>query len=99
MKKNFSKLKRFNVNLKALGTHKDEFMMETLKELAQMFLAEVKKRTPVGEGAFIVVGIRKRGKKKGKGKPKLKRISQGGVLRSAWRIKRLQNIKATILLL
>ena len=84
MKKNFSALKKFEADLKALEQNKDIFMRQMAKELAQMFLAEVKKRTPVGKGTFEVTGTYKRGKNKGR--PKLKRISQGGSLRRAWHI-------------
>lgn len=84
MKKNFSALKKFEADLKELGQNKDIFMRQMAKDLTQMFLAEVKKRTPVGKGTFEVTGTYKRGKNKGK--PKLKRISQGGGLRRAWHI-------------
>ena len=86
MKKNFSKLKQFKINLETLGNNKDLFMKKMANDLATMFLAEVKKRTPVGKGTFEVVGKKSRGKNKGK--PKLKRISRGGSLRKAWDIKK-----------
>lgn len=84
MKKNFSRLKELKVNLEALNEHKDLFMQQMANELATIFLAEVRKRTPVGKGTFEVVGKIKRGKNKGK--PKLKKISQGGLLRKSWYI-------------
>lgn len=84
MKKNFKKLKQFEANLEALNEHKDLFMQQMANDLAAMFLAEVKKRTPVGKGTFEVVGKIKRGKNKGK--VKLKKISQGGSLRKSWYI-------------
>lgn len=84
MKKNFSRLKELKVNLEALNEHKDLFMQQMANELATIFLAEVRKRTPVGKGTFEVVGKIKRGKNKGK--PKLKKISQGGLLRESWYI-------------
>lgn len=84
MKKNFSALKKFEADLKALGQNKDIFMRQMANELTKMFLAEVKKRTPIGKGTFAVTGTYKRGKNKGR--PKLKRISQGGSLRQAWHI-------------
>ena len=84
MKKNFSRLKEFKANLEVLNEHKDLFMEQMANELATIFLAEVRKRTPVGKGTFEVVGKIKRGKNKGK--PKLKKISQGGSLRKSWYI-------------
>lgn len=90
MKKDFSKLKQFYADLKDLSQYKkDIFLAQMANDLAAMFLAEVKKRTPVGKGTFEVVGYYKRGKNKGK--PKLRRISQGGSLRRAWRIKSVVN--------
>lgn len=87
MKKDFSGIEKIKVNLAELGQDKDIFMFQVLEELAGMFLAEVKRRTPVGEGTYEVVGRYKRGKNKGK--PKLKKISQGGTLRRAWHIKNI----------
>ena len=84
MKKNFSRLKEFKANLEVLNEHKDLFMEQMANELATIFLAEVRKRTPVGKGTFEVVGKIKRGKNKGK--VKLKKISQGGSLRRSWYI-------------
>ena len=85
MKKDFSKLRQFHENLKRMEKKKDEFCLQIAHDVASMFLAEVKKRTPVGTGTFEVIGYYKRGKNKGR--TKLKRISQGGTLRRAWQIK------------
>ena len=82
MKKNFSALKKFEADLKALEQNKDIFMRQMAKELARIFEAKVRKRTPVSEGIFIVVGKYKRGKKKGM--PILEKETGGGKLRAAW---------------
>lgn len=82
MKKDFSGLKKLQERLNGLETEKDLFMAKTAAGVAAIFLREVKKRTPVGKGTFEQTGMYKRGQKKGQ--PKLKRISQGGVLRRGW---------------
>ena len=79
-----AELKRLQRKLQNLVDQKDEFMSGTTNYLAMMLLANVKERTPVGQGSFKYEGKYTKGKHKGQ--PKLTRIGQGGVLRRAWLI-------------
>lgn len=50
MKADFSGLEKLQAQIRAMGENKDRIIKETAKELAQMFLAEVMKTTPVDTG-------------------------------------------------
>lgn len=76
MKKDFRGLAELKSRLAELGAMEDAFLMQCARDLAAQFLAEVKKKTPVGEGVYET--DKKTGKRKN--------IAQGGTLRRMWRV-------------
>ena len=76
---------RARINQALTGPQKQQFFEDSCREMAARFLTKVIKRTPVGDGVFEAVRNNDGTYAKGKnGKPKLKRLTNGGTLRRGW---------------
>ncbi len=80
---------RERLNLALTEPQKHQFFEDACREMAARLLTKVIKRTPVGDGVFEAVrdddGTYAKSKKgKNKGKTKLRRLTNGGVLRRGW---------------
>jgi len=76
MRKDFRGAEELQKRLVEFGARQEEFLMQCARELAGQFLAEVKKKTPVGEGVYET----------DKETGRRKKIAQGGTLRRRWRV-------------